>query len=412
MISENKKKRVVILCTHPVQYYTAWYRALAKQDWIDLEVWFGHKADAKDQADAGFGVPFEWDIPLLDGYRYRFLDNRALKPGVSGFWGTHSPEVGKLLDANPIDVLVVHGWGSRCYMQAIFAANKRKIPVFVRGDSQLGTKRNGIWKFTKILIYRWLMGRFSGFLPVGKRSKDYYLHYGANPNKIFPCPHFVDNDFFANEAQKWIPQRDALRQAWGIPKEAIVFVFVGKLVDRKKPMDFLKGLKNAREICAKNSDTSNADLWGLVVGDGPLRRQMEEYVVQAKIPVSFVGFLNQGEISKAYVSADCLVLPSDASETWGLVVNEAFVCGIPAIVSDAVGCAPDLIVEGETGWVFQIGDWNELTLRIVKCAKKISRRYDFKRAVQKNIQKYSILGSCANIKMAIYSVGNKRKASL
>ena len=404
MISENKKKRVVILCTHPVQYYTAWYRALAKQDWIDLEVWFGHKADAKDQADAGFGVPFEWDIPLLDGYRYRFLDNRALKPGVSGFWGTHSPEVGKLLDANPIDVLVVHGWGSRCYMQAIFAANKRKIPVFVRGDSQLGTKRNGIWKFTKILIYRWLMGRFSGFLPVGKRSKDYYLHYGANPNKIFPCPHFVDNDFFANEAQKWIPQRDALRQAWGIPKEAIVFVFVGKLVDRKKPMDFLKGLKNAREICAKNSDTSNADLWGLVVGDGPLRRQMEEYVVQAKIPVSFVGFLNQGEISKAYVSADCLVLPSDASETWGLVVNEAFVCGIPAIVSDAVGCGPDLIVEGETGWVFQRGDCKNLTQKYLLYLKQNHVKKNMVKALCVKISNYNYYLACACLNKIIKNI--------
>ena len=177
-------------------------------------------------------------------------------------------------------------------------------------------------------------------------------------------------------------------------------------------MDFLKGLKNAREICAKKSDTSNADLWGIVVGDGPLRRQMEEYAVQAKIPVSFVGFLNQGEISKAYVSSDCLVLPSDASETWGLVVNEAFVCGIPAIVSDAVGCAPDLIVERETGWVFQRGDWNELTLRIIKCSKKIIRGYDFETAVQKKIQKNSVLYSCASIKIAICSVGNKRKASL
>src|SRR4029079_10406052 len=58
---------------------------------------------------------------------------------------------------------------------------------------------------------------------------------------------------------------------------------------------------------------------------------------------SFVGFLNQSEISRAYVAADCLVLPSDATETWGLVVNEAMASGLPCIVSNACGCAEDLV---------------------------------------------------------------------
>jgi len=59
-------------------------------------------------------------------------------------------------------------------------------------------------------------------------------------------------------------------------------------------------------------------------------------------PASFAGFLNQTEISQAYVAADCLVLPSDFGETWGLVVNEALASGLPCIVSEACGCADDL----------------------------------------------------------------------
>jgi len=50
------------------------------------------------------------------------------------------------------------------------------------------------------------------------------------------------------------------------------------------------------------------------------------------------------------------VLPSDAGETWGLVVNEAMACGRPAIVSDQVGCAPDLVLNGNTGFIFPFGD--------------------------------------------------------
>ncbi|HPA96824.1 MAG TPA: glycosyltransferase family 4 protein, partial [Thermoanaerobaculia bacterium] len=66
--------------------------------------------------------------------------------------------------------------------------------------------------------------------------------------------------------------------------------------------------------------------------------------------------LNQSRIAEAYAAADCLVLPSDRGETWGLVVNEAMVCGLPAVTSDQVGCAPDLIRAGETGWSYPCGD--------------------------------------------------------
>ena len=64
--------------------------------------------------------------------------------------------------------------------------------------------------------------------------------------------------------------------------------------------------------------------------------------VCSRPPASFAGFLNQTEICKAYVAADCLVLPSDYGETWGLVTNEAMAAGLPCILSDRCGAALDL----------------------------------------------------------------------
>ncbi|WP_425507198.1 glycosyltransferase family 4 protein [Thermomonas carbonis] len=80
----------------------------------------------------------------------------------------------------------------------------------------------------------------------------------------------------------------------------------------------------------------------------------------------FAGFLNQSEITAAYAAADCLVLPSDHGETWGLVVNEAMACGLPALVSDQVGCAVDLIVAGHTGDVFPCGDVAALSAMLAR----------------------------------------------
>jgi glycosyltransferase involved in cell wall biosynthesis len=71
---------------------------------------------------------------------------------------------------------------------------------------------------------------------------------------------------------------------------------------------------------------------------------------------SFVGFLNQTEISKAYVAADCKVLPSDQRETWGLVVNEALASGLPCLVSDACGCGEDLVGPLNPRFRFPLGD--------------------------------------------------------
>jgi glycosyltransferase involved in cell wall biosynthesis len=85
-----------------------------------------------------------------------------------------------------------------------------------------------------------------------------------------------------------------------------------------------------------------------------LRVRLED---QARgLPVVFAGFMNQRQMARAYAAANALALASDHGETWGLVVNEAMACGLPAFVSNQVGCAEDLILPGETGEVYACGD--------------------------------------------------------
>jgi hypothetical protein len=88
--------------------------------------------------------------------------------------------------------------------------------------------------------------------------------------------------------------------------------------------------------------------------------------------VSWAGVLNQSEMGAAYAAADCLALPSQ-SETWGLVVNEAMATGLPCVVSDRVGCAPELVAPGETGEVFPAGDVGALAAALQRCARARSQ---------------------------------------
>jgi glycosyltransferase involved in cell wall biosynthesis len=91
-------------------------------------------------------------------------------------------------------------------------------------------------------------------------------------------------------------------------------------------------------------------------GSGELQDGLAQAAREAGLPATFLGFVNQSRMPAIYASADVAVLPSDGSETWGLAINEAMACGVPAVVSDAVGCGPDLIEAGGTGEVFPLGD--------------------------------------------------------
>ena len=126
------------------------------------------------------------------------------------------------------------------------------------------------------------------------------------------------------------------------------------------------------------------------MGDGPLRPQLEERAGRPDLKgrVEFAGFKNQQELPAYLAGADCLVLPSDGTETWGLIVNEAMACGTPAIVSEACGCEPDLIVHDQTGYSFRLGDVQGLA----ECLRRFVARKDegWSERVRAKISQYTI----------------------
>ncbi len=456
-----------ILASHPVQYQAPWFRTLAQQ--VDLEVFFAHRQTPKGQADGGFGIAFDWDIDLLSGYKHRFLNNVSRRPGTGHFFGCDNPEIRQIIRwgrasgvpsslHSPIsdlqskkrfDAFIVSGWQLKCYWQAVRACRRARVPVLVRGDSQLGTPRSPLKRIAKEILYRLLLRQFDGFLVVGQRNREYLKHYGVKDQRMFFAPHFVDNEWFAKEAAKvrgpWSvvrgrgstaggqstglqdyrttgpqDQRTKIRIQWGIPGDAFCVLFCGKFIPKKRPLDLVAAAQLLTAENAKNSkDTIKRPIHLLFAGSGELGNQLRgscrvvfdeeaavdqsarlyDFSISASQNVSissllpsatFAGFLNQSEISKAYVAADCLVLPSDGGETWGLVVNEAMACGLPAVVSDAAGCAPDLIDEGKTGFTFPVGDAAQLANRLALLLEMKQRGHDFRPALAEKMRTYNV----------------------
>lgn len=384
------RPRLAVVASHPVQYQVPWYRALASL--VDLRVFYAHRVTPADHARAGFGVPFEWDDSIFDGYHFEWLVNRARRPGVVSFAGCNTPEIGRRLADLYFDAVVVNGWNLLTYAQTIYAARRAGIPIFVRGDSHLVTNRGWWRRAAKRVLYPRLMKSFDACLAVGALNAEYYRRYGVEDARIYRSPHCVDNTFFAQGAARARRDRSARRQALGVPSDAILFVFVGKLVDVKRPLDFVRGLDEAARTGAR--------IHGLVIGDGPLKPALAAHCRANQTPCAFAGFLNQSDLAVAYGIADCLVLPS-SSETWGLVVNEAMAAGLPVIVSDRVGCAPDLVVDGETGFSYPSGDVRALAACIGRVAADAALRSRMRGLAAARIEAFSPAAAAAGVVAAL-----------
>jgi glycosyltransferase involved in cell wall biosynthesis len=378
----QKKTRLAVISTHPIQYHSAWFRALSVCPELDLHIYYCHQATPREQAGAGFGVEFDWDVPLLEGYPYTFLKNVAASPGHGGFGGFDTPEIKEIIRRREYDAVLVNGWHYKSAWQAIRACWKWNVKVMVRGDSHLHTPRSMVKRALKAFTYRRFIPRFDACLAAGQWSREYFRHYGARDERIFLVPHAIDSERFQSEAEYLEPRRPELRKENGLDENAIVFMFSGKFIAKKRPLDFVRGIERAA--------ARNTQIQGLMVGDGPLRVSCEDLVREWKIPIRFTGFLNQSQIIKGYVACDALVLPSDGGETWGLVVNEAMACARPCIVSDRVGCGPDLITPKQTGYIFSLGNVDALATSMLELAGDPKRMISMGIAARTRLKNYSI----------------------
>jgi len=379
----GERVRVAVFATHPIQYQVPWFQALATRPELAPRVFFGQIPDAMQQG-VGFGVGFHWDIPMLEGYESEVLQNVARRPSLGAFGGCDTPQVARRLRDWKPDLAILTGWQSKMLVQAWWACVRLGVPRIVRGESNAMPDRA---PWTRAAHRVWLRG-FDRFLAIGKANREFYLEAGIAEARIHPCPYFVDNRRFAAAAIPLRERRSELRGRWSIPEHVTCFLFCGKLVAKKHPLDLLQALQRAV--------AAGAPAHALVVGDGELMAQARALVDRERLPVTFAGFLNQTEIVGAYVAADCLVLPSDNGETWGLVVNEAMACGIPAIVSDQVGCGPDLVIDGVTGATFRLGDVDALAKRLIRLSgnpsglramsaaacERVTSHYSVERAVE------------------------------
>jgi glycosyltransferase involved in cell wall biosynthesis len=352
------RKKLAIVTTHPIQYYVPLYQALAKE--ADLMVFYTWGEASMQKYDPGFGKVIEWDIPLLDGYHYCFVQNTSKQPGSHHFKGIVTPTlIAEIGDFKP-DAILVIGYAYKSHLK-VMRHFHGKIPVWFRGDSNLLDDTKGWKKYLKTAYLKWVYKNVDVAFYVGTNNKAYFKKYGLKDQQLIFAPHAVDNKRFAENRKD---EAEALRLQLAVNKADILILFAGKLEPKKDPELLLEAFMEA--VNAQNNNASTPEkkaMHLLFVGNGVLEQQLKqraatflEQNATSNACIHFMDFQNQSKMPVAYQACDIFCLPSKGpGETWGLAINEAMAASRPIIASNKVGCATDLVLQGYNGIVFQAG---------------------------------------------------------
>lgn len=335
--------KTLIVVSHPVQYAAHLYRLYAADSRLDLTVAYCSLRGAERTVDPEFGAEYAWDVPLMDGYRWEYPVNRS--PGLPGPLSLVNPGLWKLITRGRFDVVACLGWWAASFWIAAVAAKVSGAALIFSTDAHTIEPYDGSpWK---VPIKRWVIPRIVGFgdgiLAMSDPVASFLAALKIPASSIFVTPYAVDTQFFAERAD--VIDREQVRLEWAIPSDALVALFVGKFIPRKRPEDLIAALEQS------------PDCYGVFAGDGEMRDALIEDARNRGVQdrVRFIGFVNQTGLPAVYASADVLVVPSE-HEYLAYVVNEAFACGRPAIVTTACGPAGDLVIEGKTGMVVPVRD--------------------------------------------------------
>lgn len=345
-------QKLAIITTHPIQYNAPWFRLLARRCRIDVKVFYTWgESVLQKKYDPGFGKIIEWDIPLLDGYNYEFVENISPAPGSHHFKGIDNPHLITQIEKWNPDAVLVFGWAFKSHLK-ILRYFKGKKPVFFRGDSTLLDEPKGfsLKNIVRQIFLRWVYRHIDVALYVGSANKSYFKKMGIKEHQLIAAPHAIDNIRFAQDRKE---EANQFRLSIDVREEDILILFAGKLESKKNPQILLEAFNNAHLPPSVHC---------LFVGNGSEEMKLKKQVEEGQIEnVHFIDFQNQSDMPVVYQSANLFCLPSRGpGETWGLAINEAMAAGCAVLVSDQCGGAEDLIEHAVNGFIFKSGDIESL----------------------------------------------------
>lgn len=387
------KESISYYLSHPIQYFSPLFKEMSQE--FELQVYYLSDASIKGNTDKGFGRAIKWDIPLLEGYNHTFIKNYSWRKSLTNrIFDLINPGVFVSLVEDKSKIIIVNGWSYLSILWVIFFSKLIGKEVWLRAENPLNqelSKSKVILFIKKFLLKYFLFKIVDRFLYIGTENKKFFEFYGVSAAALVHTPYAVDNEFFAHQYKSRSSKKEDIKKELDISQKNVL-LFVGKYIEKKRPMDLLLAFQRLHRT----------DVALVMVGEGQLRKQMEQYIAGEGIEnVVLTGFVNQSEISKYYCVADIFVMCSGAGETWGLAVNEAMNFELPIVVSDTCGCASDLVANGKNGFIFREGDITGMTTAITPLIDSDDFRKDAGRESARRILSFSNQNIVSSIKQAL-----------
>lgn len=241
---------------------------------------------------------------------------------------------------NPVAV-AVPGWAFLEAKAALAWCLKHRRAAILMSESSRGDHFR-LWP--REIAKQFLVRQFHAALVGGERHAEYARALGIPRACIFSGYDSVDNPYFSEGAERVRANAAAARAAAGLPPR---YVLTSSRFVAKKNIDGL--LRGYALHVARRPDAPAL----VLCGDGPLRESLHALGRELRIEsrLHWPGFVQYPELPTYYALAEAFILAS-TTEQWGLVVNEAAASGLPLLVSNRCGCAPELVREGENGFTF------------------------------------------------------------
>jgi glycosyltransferase involved in cell wall biosynthesis len=399
----KQRYRVLFVASHPVQYQAPLFQLLAARPEIDMHVAYCSLRSAEAAVDAEFETTVKWDLPILSGYRWTYVQNKG--SNTESFLGLYNPGLWKLIRTGNYDAVISFvGYLRATFWIACLAAKLSKTGFLFGTDATTLAPRDGrAWKrvFKKVAWPR-LFRLADQIIVPSSGTLDLLLSLGLPRERITLTPYTVNNEWWTQESKK--VDRAAVRSSWGASPGDLVILFCAKLQPWKRPLDLLRAFAKAAR--------SNA--WLVFAGAGPLKAQLESEAKTLGVAsrVRFLGFVNQSRLPAVYRSADVMVLPSEY-EPFGVVVNEAMCCGCAVIASDRVGSARDLIAPTQSTFIYPCGDTDALADLLRRVATDRALLESVGRACLAHMRTWSpehnITATMAAIRIAVNKVGRRSR---
>ncbi len=345
----SRRTRLAIVVSHPIQHFVFFYRAIAAQPDIDLTVLYVAPIGIKAYFDREMQTEIAWKGDLLSGYSHKFMEP-SKGDHQPRFLAPDATRLAEELDALQPDVVLVYGYAQINAFRALEWCLRNHVPALMTGDSELLRPRSKVVGFAKRLLLPLVLRRYAAFLGVGDRNEQFWQHYGVPGERIFRSPFTIDEASYRKANSDRDRLRAEVRDEFGIPADATVALFVGKLSARKRPTDLV-------EAVALASRQTRKPVIALLAGNGEEMQPLQARIEAEGLPARLAGFVNLDRLPGLFAASDIFAHPS-AADPHPLVCSEAAIMGLPMVISDRVGAVgpTDIAREGENALVYPVGD--------------------------------------------------------